>query len=190
MRKELFRDSISQLTEYYNKNPQAEEIGVIWGIVKDLSDEDFMELVKKILVNLRYWPRFSEWLDFMGRDDDIEIKAAKIVRGVEDVVEKYGAYATMIFPSFVADAIEDMGGWEAICLCSVDEWLRFRRRDFKKAILLRLKSGQGSAGMGETRLPGLAERAGWHGDYAVQPTLSNVTESLKSLKTGEEGEKK
>jgi Domain of unknown function (DUF6475) len=105
-------------------------------------------------------------------------RAALAWSKVLEAIQRVGGYATVAFDeAAIHCAIEDMGGWPAVCATRVDE-LPFVERRFCTAYRAHLKAG----GAHPARLQGITDQTNAAGGYAAQaPVLIGNPEQCQAV---------
>jgi len=97
-----------------------------------ITDEELMSGVKTIIRSRKYtnFPKYAELIEAIrGNPDDVAIVALK---ELEDAMSTHGAYKSVIFKDKIIMAcVRGMGGWQAVCQISSDEW-KFQKQEFMK----------------------------------------------------------
>jgi len=84
---------------------------------------DVVNAIEKAIIRCRFFPKPVELLEFLeGTPEDQKIKAEGKAREVLMAVRRYGAYANVLFPDPVTNAIlrQYFGGWIAVCATRED----------------------------------------------------------------------
>lgn len=171
MQKEQFHSIIKGLEGIFKDKASPEYLSATWKLARGMDEAEFKDLVSRMLLRHRtnFWPPICEWVEAAKPVPD-EVVAAEALRIVEAAMEEYGGYYSPELPDIVANAIEDLGGWQRVNETSIEEWQRFTRREFQRLFLARYRAGMSHGEI--KKLPGMAESLGWDGNYNVRPQLT------------------
>ena len=132
MKDSEFFPVFTMLCETYNKQPTKSLASAYFMVLDDLTIQEFQTAVKSVLATRKFTnlPMPADILEVVnGNPDDVALIALK---ELEDAMSIHGAYRSVIFKNKVTMAcVRGMGGWQAICQVSSDEW-KFQKQEFLK----------------------------------------------------------
>jgi len=131
--KKLFAQYFNLLCELEDKTPSEALTKFYYEVVKHLSDAEFEEKMKQLLLTWKqnYLPKPAEFL--VSNAEELERRAYVALNKLMNVIEDYGAYASVKFDDPVIHmVVQNMGGWVEVCKTEVTEWQRFKKNEFIK----------------------------------------------------------
>ncbi len=111
-----------------------------------------------------------------------EVRAIQAIKKLEDAVDHYGYYYSMVFDDPIIHAVVDrMGGWEWMTTQTYEEW-KWIRKDFTK-LYTQLSSLNINMIDAPQRLIGYCERTndGFERDERLQHMIINLSEQQKLI---------
>lgn len=142
-RKPEFVALFKQIGNVYEKEASMGLIGLYWQVLEDYDFSAIKLAVKKHLSSPdqgRYFPKPADLILIMdgGSNDQALIAWSKVDRAVHEI----GGYSSVVFDDhFIHLAIEDIGGWPSLGLCSERDW-QFVRNRFIDTYRMYLRKGE------------------------------------------------
>ncbi len=141
MKREEFGIVFAVMAEYFGATPSEGLTQVYYELLKDLSIQDFKRACQTVMQSRVYngLPKVAEIRETIeGR---IEDKVALAFQSLVETMKRQGAWETIIFQDgAIANAIQGMGGWEAVNEIRIDDW-RFRKKEFEQLYLAHFRRG-------------------------------------------------
>jgi hypothetical protein len=141
MKHEEFGIVFALMAEYFGATPSQGLTQVYYELLKDLPIEDFKRACQTIMRGRVYagLPKVAEIRETI--EGKIEDKVALAFQSLVETMKRQGAWETIIFQDgAIANAIQGMGGWEAVNEITFDEW-RYKKKEFEQLYLAHLRRG-------------------------------------------------
>lgn len=155
--KKEFTETIQVLAAAFNKDASKAFLQAYWLGLSDLAIGAIKSAANNALHNSRFMPTPAELRDMAGvvRLDDQAVLAFGLL---EATMRKHGSYASIDFDDKAINAaINALGGWEAACEISDEEFFGFFRKRFLETYKAIARRGSVSAEAGK-HLIGYHER--------------------------------
>jgi hypothetical protein len=141
VKREEFGIVFAVMAEYFGATPSEGLTQVYYELLKDLPIENFKRACQTVMQSRVYngLPKVAEIRETI--EGKIEDKVALAFQSLVGTMKRQGAWETIIFQDgAIANAIQGMGGWEAVNEITIDEW-RFKKKEFEQLYLAHFRRG-------------------------------------------------
>jgi len=157
LNEEVFAKGMAMLLKVFDAEKDEEMFSVYYAVLKELTDEQFMNAVAVIIKERNYpsFPKPAEFFEVVKRE--IDYKAQQALNRIKDAIKQYGRYYSIVDEDPITHAVVDaLGGWIRLCEIPDDddpegrwknEW-KFLEKDF-----IRLYKMYAMQGIDVTRVP-------------------------------------
>ena len=127
---ELFLVNMATLSEVFDKQMSDTLLEVYWRILEPFDDSDCISIFKRIVVELKFFPKPAEFVTMLrGNGEDRSINAWMDAIGA---VKRFGNYRSVKFADpAIHSVIQAMGGWPQFASMTIDEE-KWRQREFER----------------------------------------------------------
>lgn len=166
MNEKTFQRGMAELFEIFDKQLSPAGLELYWRAIRHIGDGGFRKAVERAAQRERFFPKPVVLLELSGHGgEDASIDAeSKLLAAVA----AHGAYESVDFadPAINA-AVRSLGGWPALCAIEMDDWTKYRAREFKR-LYESFSRREVDPDVGRY-LPGIAERQNLLAGMPVKP---------------------
>ncbi|EKE01121.1 MAG: hypothetical protein ACD_21C00209G0005 [uncultured bacterium] len=124
---------ITGIGEVYGKSFTSVAIDIYWSVLKAFKFEEVQAAFYRHLKNPdvgRFLPKPADVV--MAIDGTSQNQALQAWTKVDSAIQRFGSYSSVVFDDALIHAvIEDMGGWQKLCLASTKQLL-FDSKEFQE----------------------------------------------------------
>ncbi len=132
MTKQEFLPILNTLSSTFSKSLDELAIEAYWVTLSALTQPEFRAAALKALQRKEpFMPTPGQLLDFAGKGDDTEARAAFAWEQVRGAIRKHDSYASVDFGPLVNAIVRNMGGWIRLCDMTRDE-APWKRKEFER----------------------------------------------------------
>ena len=132
--RKIFVSTMENLCKYYKTDFNEFIDMVYWGVLQDLSTDEFKAAIVKIFQE-RIYPSMPQPGEIRQHAiGKLDHKAMIAAGNFKKAIESYGSYYTMVFDDPVIHVIVDkhFGSWKKVCQMTTEELTAFLKFDFSK----------------------------------------------------------
>lgn len=127
---EKFTEVFIGLCEYFDKKFSQALLEIYWTALKDWPIEQFVESANRAVRELKFFPKISELIELVEGDPSEQAERSWLQ--LLDAVRCYGGGCSVWFEDGrIVRCIQAMGGWEQVCMWTVNE-TKYRHAEFVK----------------------------------------------------------
>ena len=162
-----FKEYMAVLGEIHGKEISTMISDVYWKVLEPFDDEDCVNVFKKIILELKFFPKPVDFLvRLQGDQSEMAMEAwLKVV----EAIRRYGNYQSVSFDDRVIHScIEAMGGWPKLCEVLEDD-LKWREKEFLRLYPIMKRRGKHPA-----YLIGLHETENANSGFEVEAEVAKI----------------
>ena len=165
----LFLVNMATLSEVFDKQLSDALLEVYWRILEPFDDSDCLSMFKRIVVELKFFPKPAEMVNML-RGDTEERSISAWLEALA-AVKRFGNYQSVRFADPAIHAvIQAMGGWPRFALMEADEE-KWRQKEFERLYRVLAENPRGKH---PEYLPGEHEIKNEAMGYDVKPQIGLI----------------
>jgi len=145
-----FTELMTVAKAYYNKTVSPAVQDIYWQNLARYGMDAVGKAFSEHTRHGKFFPTVAEIVEIL--DGSVADQAQLAWNSITDAFGSVGAYRSVDFGPAANQVIQDMGGWQALCLTD-DKEMPFKQREFKDRLRIQIKRG----GEGVKYLPGIIE---------------------------------
>lgn len=128
--KNAFLMNMATISEVFDKQISDSLLEVYWRILEPFDDSECMAMFKRIVIELKFFPKPAEMINLIR--GDAETRAVNAWLEAVHAVKRHGNYVSVKFSDpAIHSVIEAMGGWPQFALMSVNEE-KWKQKEFER----------------------------------------------------------